>query len=105
MICTSTSALALALALSFCLQTRLGTISVNIDVNEVVIDTLKKTSLRNLETKSGLFLNNVVIRALGDTHLRFYYFMRIGCVHIKYCAFKQKQTSNALTNGGLCLCI
>ncbi len=43
------------------------------------------------------FLNSVEIRAPGDTHLRFYNFVQIECVHIKYCAFKQKQTINALT--------
>ena len=43
------------------------------------------------------FINNFVIRAPGDSHLRFYYFVQIGYVHIKYCAFKQKQTTNALT--------
>ena len=56
-------------------------------VVEVVIDALKKTSLRNIELNPA-FANSVVIRAPCDTHLRFYYFVQIGRVHIKYCAFR-----------------
>ena len=71
---------------------------------EVVIDTLKKNIAKEYELNPD-FLNNIVIRTPSDTYLRFYYFVQIGYVHIKYCAFKQKQTTNALTKGGLRLCI
>jgi hypothetical protein len=51
-------------------------------VFEVVIDTLKKNIAKEYELNPD-FLNNIVIRAPSDTYLRFYYFVQIGCVHIK----------------------